>query len=82
MGNNIINNNVKDFLNLTGSRPEAEKARYGNTFTGIRKKTINDILCISNLIDEFGHHDIYMDKDKNKTTTVPGSTLVKSFPQE
>lgn len=80
MDNNIVNDNVKDFLNLTGTRPEAKKARYGNAFTGIRKKTINDILCISNLIDEFGHHDIHMDKDKNRTQTTSGSTLVKFFP--
>ena len=42
--NNMINDNVSDFFNVTGKELEAERSRYGNIFMNFRKKLVNETL--------------------------------------
>lgn len=71
MDNNLINNDVKDFLNPTAAELKAEKEKYGNLFFNLRKKMIDESLKHMELenkfLDKFYLKEAGMAKKKTNT---------------
>lgn len=53
MNNNILNDNVKNFLDVSEEELAAEKDIYGNLFMNVRKKLVNETLKHAELENKF-----------------------------